>query len=216
MKISYAITVHDEMVEFERLFALLVQHKRDEDEIVVLVDSTGISPDEVILTPELEEGVKSLVSDLTDNISFHHHDLNNDFATHKNYLNSKCTGDYIFQIDADEMPHPNLIESLPGILEANLNLDLIQVPRVNTVKGITPEHIKKWGWRVDKQGRINWPDSQDRIYKNSPDVKWEGRVHERIKGVNTYTSFPINEEYALYHPKTIDKQEKQNKFYEGL
>jgi len=210
MKISYAITVCDEMEEFERLFAFIFQHKREEDEIVVLVDNDDELPS------QLEEEMMSLISELTTNISFHRHQLNNDFATHKNYLNSKCTGDYIFQIDADELPHPNLIKSLPTILESNSNLDLFQVPRVNTVEGITPEHIQKWGWRVDDKGRINWPDSQGRIYKNSPNIKWEGKVHERIIGIKTYTKLPKKEEYALYHPKDIKRQERQNEFYNSL
>jgi hypothetical protein len=43
----------------------------------------------------------------------------------------------------------------------------LRVPRVNTVKGITQEHIQKWGWIVDNQGRVNWPDLQWRIYANN-------------------------------------------------
>lgn len=208
MKISYAITVCNEIEEIQRLISFLLEHKREEDEIVVQQDNGG----------QLDNGVYTYLTSqkIKDNITFLIHELDKDFSQYKNNLNQHCTGDYIFQIDADEMPHQNLIESLPSIFEANLNLDLIQVPRVNTVQGITPEHIQKWGWRVDDKGRVNWPDLQGRIYKNSPEIKWGGKVHERIVGVGTYTSFPLEEEYALFHPKDIERQERQNEMYSKI
>ena len=39
MKISYAITVCNEFVEIQKLIPFLLEHKRHEDEIVVLYDS---------------------------------------------------------------------------------------------------------------------------------------------------------------------------------
>jgi hypothetical protein len=56
---------------------------------------------------------------------------------------------------------------------------MILVPRINTVKGITIEDITKWKWNVDNDGHINWPDYQFRICRNIPEIKWEGKVHER-------------------------------------
>jgi len=138
------------------------------------------------------------------------------FADWKNRLTELCTGDYIFQIDADELPHKTLIEALPQILEKNNHNDVFLVPRVNTVKGILDEHIRKWNWQVNDKEWINWPDNQWRIYKNNGKVKWVNKVHERLTDFETYASLPPIEEYALYHPKTIDKQEKQNSYYDTL
>jgi hypothetical protein len=142
--------------------------------------------------------------------------LNNDFASFKNHLTQQCTGDYIFQIDADEIPNEKLIEVLPDLLEYNIECEVLLVPRVNTVDGLTQEHIQKWHWNVNESGWVNWPDNQWRIYKNSPEIKWINKVHERLDGFKVWSALPEMEEYSLYHPKTIERQEKQNSYYESL
>ena len=43
----------------------------------------------------------------------------------KNKLNDYCTGDYIYQIDADEMISEYVIQNLHQILELNPKVDLI-------------------------------------------------------------------------------------------
>ena len=131
-------------------------------------------------------------------------------------MTSLCNGDYIFQIDADELPNENLIAVLPELLEENNEVEVFLVPRVNTVEGLTPEHIAKWGWRVNDAGWVNWPDYQWRIWKNNPEIQWVNKVHERLDGFTQYTAMPDVEYFALYHPKTIDKQEKQNNYYDTL
>jgi hypothetical protein len=55
-----------------------------------------------------------------------------------------------------------------------------------------------------------------RICKNTPEIKWVNKVHERLDGFKTYTMLPDVEYFALYHPKTIEKQEKQNSYYNTL
>ena len=45
MKISYAITVCNELKEVKRLISFLHQHKRSEDEICVLLDKPKASPE---------------------------------------------------------------------------------------------------------------------------------------------------------------------------
>ena len=138
------------------------------------------------------------------------------FADWKNKLTQICSGDYIFQIDADEIPHKVLIDALPELLENNSDLEVFLVPRVNTVEGITSEHIQKWGWNVDNKERVNWPDYQWRIWRNKPEIKWINKIHERLEGFKTYASLPDDESYALFHPKTIERQEKQNNYYSTL
>ena len=209
MKISYAITVCNEIDEIKRLIPLLLEHKREEDEIVIQQDSRG----SVKGLPDVK--VKEYCKGLS-NVKYITFDLNNHFANFKNNLTKHCTGDHIFQIDADEIPNQHLITNLPFILESNPDIDLFIVPRVNTVEGLTEDHIQKWGWHVNEQGWVNWPDYQRRIYRNSPDIQWVGAVHEVIEGHGKYTFFPADEDLSLYHPKDIDRQEKQNNFYEQL
>ena len=137
MKISYAVTCFNELEEIQRLIPYLLKHKREEDEIVVLWDDKGDFEVWKYLASfpkiTLEEGI-----------------FNKDFAEWKNKLTSLCSGNIIMQLDADEIPHENLIKTLPFILEENPQIDIFLVPRVNIVKGIGLSHIERWGWKISK------------------------------------------------------------------
>jgi hypothetical protein len=213
MKISYAITVCNELEEVKRLVNFLLSNKQKEDEIVILVDISKEGNGK--LRGWLNETKQSLILK-GDPIKIHEDKFQGHFANWKNLLTLYCTGDYIFQIDADEIPCTPLIESLPSILESNPELDVLLVPRVNTVQGLTQEHIQKWGWNVNSEGWVNWPDFQWRIYRNTSEVRWVNKVHERLEGFKTYTTLPMEENYSLYHPKTIERQERQNNYYDTL
>jgi len=142
--------------------------------------------------------------------------LKGHFSNFKNNLKEHCTGDWIFQIDADELPHESLITNLKSLLELNPTTEMFLVPRVNTVEGLTQEHINQWRWNVNEKGWVNWPDYQTRIIQNSPKISWASKVHEVITGFSTKGLLPMEEEWSLYHSKDIIKQETQNKLYETL
>ena len=207
MTISYAITVCNEIKELTKLLNFLQLRIRKEDEIVIQYDESSV-------TNEVKEYV-TLMDSMHDNHKVIGYPLNKDFASFKNNLKSNCSKDYIFQIDADEIPNEYLVDYLPQVLKEN-PVDIVFVPRVNTVEGLTDAHIQKWGWKVNEKGWVNWPDYQTRIYKNTEDVTWMNKVHERITGYDTFSNFPAQEEWCLYHPKQIDRQEKQNEFYETI
>ena len=206
MKISYAITVCNELEEVKRLVNFLLLHKRKEDEIVILFDEKNG-------TDEVFDCIEKMVYDcevFCEKFQGH-------FADWKNLLTSHCTGKYIFQIDADELPSKNLIKGLPHILEQNPDTDMYLVPRVNTVEGLTHEHIRQWRWTVNEKGWVNYPDFQMRIYRNTPTIQWKNKVHEVLEGYQSWSAFPTeDEEFVLYTPKTIDRQERQNNYYESL
>mgnify|MGYP001584518446 FL=1 len=207
MRISYAITVCNEYDEIQKLISSIMGHGREQDEIVVLFDKKAG-------TAQVWEYLVALQKE--DWIKLHPKSFKNHFADWKNYLTSLCTGDYIFQIDADETPSEYLVENLPEILEANSGNEVYLVPRVNTVKGLTQELKNKWRWNVDDKGYVNWPDYQWRIWKNKPEIKWINKVHERLEGFNTFMRLPAKEQYALKHPKTVERQVKQNDYYDTL
>ncbi len=204
--ISYCITTHNEgSVYLEPLFKQIFKHLQPEDEIVV-VDDYSDDPS-TLRTLSLYE----------DRINLYKNKLNNDFASHKNFAKSKCTKEYIFFIDADENIHDNLLFTLKEILYNNPSVDLYLVPRVNVVTGLTNEHLQKWGWKLNEKGYINYPDYQTRIIKNIPEIKWEGKVHERLVGNKTHSALPFEtEDYCLLHIKEIKRQEAQNTFYSTL
>jgi len=207
MKLSYAITACNEHEEIIRLVTQLLNYKEENSEIVVLLDTPKSSP-EMIEYLELQAQA--------DKITVIESEFSGDFAGWKNFLNSNCKGEWVFQLDADEYLEPDLIVNLEELLTANDDKDLILVPRINTVEGLTEEHIKKWNWGVNDKGWVNFPDVQTRIYKNKDTIGWTGKVHERIVGFDSYTSFPLDEIYCIKHPKTIERQERQNDYYDTL
>ena len=201
--ISFAITVHNEHEELDKLLQQLVKNIREEDEIVVQMDITAT------------DEVKAVVNKYK--LMNYFHPLNKDFATFKNNLKSLCTKDWIFFIDADEILNYYFSKNIHEFLELNKGIvDLIAVPRVNKVNGLTQTHIDKWRWFVDDNGWINWPDYQTRICANKPEIQWVNKVHERLTGFKTSAQLPALEEWSLTHIKDIDRQEKQNQFYETI
>jgi hypothetical protein len=208
--ISYAITAVNEHQELERLLDQLNEHIRPEDEIVVQLDNTAT------------EEVKEVAVKYNVGSKYEYHriffGLNGDFATFKNNLKNHCTRNYIFFIDADEYLGEDLLGNLPEILDLNPNHDVFLIPRINTVEGITHEHIKKWGWNLNDKNWINYPDYQTRLCKNRKDIQWYGRVHERLQSSELLLgeALPTYHGLDLIHPKTIERQEKQNKLYSTL
>ena len=205
--ISYAITAHNEHLELERLLNQLNDITRPIDEIVIQLDVTATN--EVRLVADKF----NLPNNPRYRVIFH--PLEGDFASFKNNLKDNCRCSWVFFIDADEYLSEDLTDSLVEILTINEGLvDVIALPRINTVEGLTRDHIDKWRWYVNENGWVNYPDYQTRLCVNKPEIKWINKVHERLSGWKTIATLP--EGYDLIHPKTIERQEKQNNFYNTL
>jgi len=206
MKISYSMLTHNETDSLQALLDFLILHKDEEDEIVILDDFSD--------NEETKKILDAYVS--IHDIKFEQRKLLKDYAGQKNHLKNMCTGDYIFNLDADELPTKFLVQNIKSIISENPTIDLFWVPRVNTVEGLTKKHIEQWRWNVNEKGWVNWPDYQGRIWKNRPNIWWINPVHEVLSGYKEHTFFPQEEDFCFYHPKTIDRQEKQNQFYTGI
>ena len=100
MKISYGITVCNELLEIERLVTFLLKNIRVEDEIVITFDSKNGS-----------KGVDEYLRAKSVNGEFNWlpYDFDGDFSKLKNYTKKMCNGDYIFHLDADEIPNKTLV-----------------------------------------------------------------------------------------------------------
>ena len=207
MKISYGITVHNEADELNRLLEILIHKTDKEDEIVICVDGEDDAVEHVLQSWTQQYGHDGMKV-----IKVYQRKLDGDFAAQKNSVIENSSGDYIFHIDADEYPHETLLQQLKQILEMN-DVDLVWIPRVNTIEGMTQEHIQKWNWRVTQKGWVNYPDYQARVFRKNDTIRWRRPLHEVITGCKTYAHLPPQEELSLYHPKTIEKQEHQNMFY---
>ena len=205
MKISYAIPVCNEHEELMRLLSILVTNKRDEDEIVVQCDQGNTTPE-----------VYKVLDQFYGRINVIEFPLKGNFSVFKNNLKKYCTGEWIFQIDADEYVTIEFLQNLHVILQDNPTIDVFLLPRINTVEGLTQEHINKWRWNVNEKGWVNFPDLQPRILQNSPKINWDNKVHEVLMGHNTWATLPLEDDYCLYHPKHIERQERQNNLYDLL
>ena len=200
--ISFALTTHNEGRYVYNLLEQILGFMRDDDEIVILDD---YSDDQETIDAIEYFGCK-----------IHSRKFDGHFAEHKNYLNSLCKGDWIFQIDADELLSSGLASRLHALLDMNHDVDLIFVPRVNTVDGLTADDITNFGWKVNERGWVMWPDYQGRIYRNTPKIRWEGKVHEKIVGAMKHSFLPDSENWAIIHAKDVNRQRDQNALYSTL
>jgi sulfur relay (sulfurtransferase) DsrC/TusE family protein len=145
--ISYAITVNDELTEFKRLINTILPYVDNfKDEIVILQDEgiDGIMRNKKM---EIAKFIKEIQEKFNQSKKIYYYTkaLINNFAEHKNFLINKCNKEYIFQLDADEYPSETLLKELNNILNLNrkAKIDVIYIPRVNKVKGLTGQHINK-------------------------------------------------------------------------
>ena len=198
--------VHNEDKTLEKLLKFLVKWKHMDDEIVILDDYSDNEKTKQILDFYVS----------TYDIVYEQRNLLGDFASQKNYLKNMGSGDYSFNLDADEMISLWLIKNIHEIIEANEGIDLIYLPRINTVEGLTQQHIQTWGWQVNQEGWINFPDWQGRVFRNRPNIRWQYKVHEMITGYQTYATLPMEKPFCILHPKTISKQEEQNQKYSRI
>lgn len=236
-KISYLIPVHNEHKELDLLLNHLYPYLLHEDEIIIQGDQGKVTPEviSVIRTAMMKHGVKY--------VEF---PLRRDFATFKNNLLKQGSGTHLFLIDADELPHPRLLENIHWLTEENPKTDIFVLPRVNIVKGLTWEWSKKWGWNVVKVpvpdddytskildiygaktediSLVNPMDYQQRIFKKSANIRYQNKVHERIDDTGkSWSVLPHQNDdgemtfvWSLFHVKTLERQVRQNEFYSSI
>ena len=197
--VTYAVTVCNEHQELRTLLGALERNIVHSDEIRVLVDSGKVTNE-----------VYKVLADFPW-VQQHMRKFQDDFADHRNYLNSVCKGRFVFALDADEVPAADLVRNLYQVL-AN-DFDLAFVPRVNFIPGISQEELKFFNFQVTEFGAINWPDMQGRIYRNDPSIKWEAHLHEKVQGANKVLQIQPNPMLALWHIKTVEKMHKQHQHY---
>ena len=203
MYLSYLVTCHNETSCLDKLLGKLTSYKQHNHEIIILDDFSDNKE-----TIEILNKYKALTQ-------LHQKKLNGDYGAHKNYGISLCKGDFIFQLDADEYPTDILLENINEILKSNSNNECIWLPRLNIFHGVTQEDINMWGWKFDGK-YINFPDYQSRLYRNLPHIRYQRRLHEKVEGYKSYVFIPQQEDIAMFHEKTIEKQRQTNLKYNQL
>lgn len=205
MNISYAVPVCNEIREIKILLSFLMEVKAENDEIVVLFDQ-GHG------TKEVEEYLESL----SDEINLHKGFLEDDFSKWKNLLSSKCSKEYILQLDADEMVDDVFIETIKNDILLNPECEMFLIPRLNFLLGSTNKSLEKIDFTKDQFGRIRWPDYQTRLYKNLPHIYWENKVHESLRGYRSLIAISDNMRTYILHIKTIENELCHRQVYKKM
>jgi hypothetical protein len=200
MRITYAICVCDEHNELNALLSFLTKVIDDEDDINILVDSGKVTKE-----------VRCVLEKFKKRIIVNERTFCGNFSNHRNYHITKCSGDYIFVLDADEIPKEELIKNIKSF-----DSDVLNIPRINIIPGYTEEWCKSMNFSVNDFGWINWPDYQGRFFKNDGKIKWSLGLLERLIGSDKVSNLEANPRVALWHIKSIEKQNKQDIFYKNL
>ena len=196
MKINYTIQVCNESRELYSLLNFLLKVKDLEDSINVVVDSLHTT-----------EKVKLVLDYFKDSITMYERPFDN-FYDNSNFHIQIATGDYIFHIDADEMPQEALITGIKKVLLES-DVDVLYIPRINIHPGSTQEFIQKSKFNINENGWINWPDYQGRIWKNNGKITWSDELHTKLVGGEKVAQLTPSPLLALWHIKAIEKQESR-------
>lgn len=204
LSVCFAITVCDEYEELRNLLNAIIPYVCENDEILIQGDEGNIT-----------DKVKEVIAEYSNSISkFVEFPLNHNFGAYKSQLAKHTKCKYIFQIDADEIPHPYLMRHIHRIIYNN-NLDLIRMARINIMIE-NDENFILWDnfEKYKKYDRLNFPDYQRRIYRNTESISWTQNIHEKIIGFKTNAYLPTSEKYCLLHCKHWKKQiERDNQIF---
>jgi len=137
--ISYLVTTKNTGYSLQILLERLAKYSEN-NECIILDDYSD------------DQDTLQVLNNLNNNTFFKvfKHNLNRNYSEHKNYGKKQCQGQYIFQIDDDELPSETLLENLKDLIELNKDIELFWLPRINDFKGVTDIEAKKWRWRLTK------------------------------------------------------------------
>lgn len=120
------------------------------------------------------------------------HPWNDSFSEARNHYLKYATGEWIFQIDADE----ELVgEDIPRVRQA---------VRDNSVDAVMVQIFSKL-----RNGRSEGVHCVERIFRNNGAIHYEGRVHNRLVGVKSAKVFPIR---LLHYGYDLDPDASRKKF----
>ncbi len=205
---SFAVLTHNESKDYlEKCISCILASMQNDEELVI-VDDFSTNADTIEYLDKLNT--------YNDKIHIFQHSLNKDFAQQKNFMNSMCKNEWIFNLDADEYMSVDTINWYRQLIVANPTLQALCLPRKNIVTDITDDYIKSQSWHITYNAvgekLINFPDYQCRIYKKC--AVWHNAVHETIDLPKA--AIRPDERLAIIHIKSFDRQVAQNNFYEIL
>lgn len=196
MKITYTIQVCNESRELYSLLHFLSKTIDPTDNVNVVVDHNRKT-----------EKVGLVIEHFKDFITVYERPFDN-FYDNSMFHIEKASGDFVFHIDADEMPREYLIKNVKDILTQS-GAEILCVPRINIDPGYTEEFLKKCKYNVNDLGWINWPDYQMRIFKKCEHITWTNEMHPKLTGTDKIVLLKAEPKIALWHIKSIEKEENR-------
>ena len=104
-----------------------------------------------------------------------------DFAAARNCADTKCSGDYIFSIDADEILEPG---------------------GVNKLRDAVLSRLMAYAVKIDAPSSYYY---KVRLYRNIPEVRWIGKVHNRMNVPGKVIDARLLTGYSQSHQKDPDR-----------
>lgn len=193
MKITYTIQVCNESRELFSLLNFLGEAKDPEDDIQVVVDSRNVT-----------DKVEQVLDYFSEKIKVLRRPFDN-FHTNAQFHADNATGDYIFGIDADEMPQWGLVKTVKRII-AETGVEILYVPRMNIHPGATEKFTQDYGFQTNEAGFVNWPDYQGRVWKRCPYIKLTEELHTKLTGSDKVLAIKPDVSLGIWHIKSIEKQ----------
>lgn len=150
-----------------------------------------------------------------------HFDWIDHFAAAKNYAIEQAEGDWIVFLDADEYFLPDDAEKLPDLL-ANLQdsdsqaviAGWIQVNKDTDVLQSQKEGKLEWLQTVRQDGSrgLSLAGTQIRIFRNQPEIRFQGRIHEKLfAGQKPVSCVDVSQELSILHTGYCDEEMKEKK-----
>jgi glycosyltransferase involved in cell wall biosynthesis len=176
--ISVCLIVRDE----ERFLDNCLQSVKDIAHEIIIIDTGS------------QDNTVNIAKKYTEKIYFH--PWTDSFSEARNHYFEHATGDWIFQIDADE---ELLKEDIPVLLKAvqNSDIDAIMVQLIS----------------IYKQGENETRHNIERIFRNNGIIHYEGRIHERLEGFKKPKIYPIHFKhygYDLNDEAISEKKQQRN------
>lgn len=202
--LSFAVLTHNETAEIGRLLSILTSRLREDREIVIVDDFSVLETRRVL--ERFSDG---------DRVRIFQRRLNKHFGNQRNYMASKCSGRFLFVLDADQTPAPAVMDNLDDILEMMeaRDIDACSLPTLTTVDGLTARDIRKYRVKLDELGRLDWPARSTRIIRNRPGMMCVNSVHEKLVGYRQIYNFPADPKFAIGHHKSIESFRAAKDFY---
>jgi len=155
MTVTLSVICKDEINDIDRLIHDYVDYF---DELHFAIDDQKVFDD-------CSEDYKD-----NKNIKFFKYEWINDFAHKRNWLADKCKTDYYFTIDADDViEHPETIRDVAKKADAE---------KLNIVFGF-------YHYGFDNDGNCCAAHWKERLVKNTPNLRWNKKIHENIIPVST-------------------------------